>query len=115
MVLTAMGSGVPGKGVGCPSDLGVRRFGRVGLLNSLVSYGILQRLCAVPSKKVERAVRRALNDGRTAFERIELALMELDAAGIQAPPPIKPLPSAALGEVRLVAWIAVKGKPIRSD
>jgi hypothetical protein len=71
--------------------------------------GMLQRLRAVPSRKVEKAVRRALNDGRTARERIELVLGELDAAGIQAPPPVKPLPSVALGEVRLVAWMAVKG------
>lgn len=34
--------------------------------------GLLLRLRAVPSKKVERAVRRALNEGRTASERIEL-------------------------------------------
>jgi superfamily II DNA or RNA helicase len=74
--------------------------------------GMLQRLRAVPSKKVERSVRRALNDGRTARERIELALVELNAAGIQAPPPVKPLPSVALGEVRLVAWMAVKGRQI---
>lgn len=73
--------------------------------------GMLQRLRAVPSKKVEKAVRRALNDGRTPRERIELVLSELDAAGIQPPPPVKPLPSVALGEVRLVAWMAVKGKP----
>lgn len=74
--------------------------------------GMLQRLRAVPSKKVEKAVRRALNDGRTPRERIEFVLSELDAAGIQPPPPVKPLPSVALGEVRLVAWMAVKGKPV---
>lgn len=71
---------------------------------------VLQRLRAVPSKKVEKAVRRALNEGRTIRERIELVLAALDAAGIQAPPPVKPLPSVALGEVRLVAWMAVKGR-----
>lgn len=53
--------------------------------------------------------RRALNDGRTAREQIELVLTQLDAAGIQAPPAVKPLPSVTLGEVRLVAWMAVKG------
>lgn len=78
-----------------------------GFLND--QRGTLQRLRAVPSKKVERAVRRALNEGRTPRERIELVLAELDVAGIQAPPPVKPLPSVALGEVRLVAWMAVKG------
>lgn len=72
--------------------------------------GLLLRLRAVPSKKVERAVRSALNEGRTASERIDLVRAELDAAGIQAPPPVRPLPPVALGEVRLVAWMAVKGK-----
>jgi len=71
--------------------------------------GTLQRLRAVPSKKVEKSVRRALNEGRTARERIENVLMALDAGGIQAPPAVKPLPSVALGEVRLVAWMAVSG------
>lgn len=70
----------------------------------------LGRLRAVPSTKVAKAVRRALNEGRTAREQIELVLAQLDAAGIQAPPPVKPLPSVALGEVRLVAWMAVKGR-----
>lgn len=72
--------------------------------------GTLARLRAVPSTKVAKAVRRALNEGRTAREQIELVLAELDAAGIQAPPPVKPLPAVALGEVRLVAWMAVKGR-----
>lgn len=71
--------------------------------------GTLLRLRAVPSKKVEKAVRRALNEGQTARERVENVLAALDAGGIQAPPPVKPLPSVALGEVRLVAWMAVKG------
>ena len=71
--------------------------------------GTLARLRAVPSTKVAKSVRRALNEGRTAREQIELVLAELDAAGIQAPPPVKPLPAVAIGEVRLVAWMAVKG------
>jgi hypothetical protein len=74
--------------------------------------GMLQRLRAVPSKKVEKLVRRALYEGSTPRERIELVLAELDAAGIQSPPPVKPLPPVSLGEVRLVAWMAVKGKPL---
>ena len=73
--------------------------------------GTLARLRAVPSTKVAKAVRRALNEGRTAREQIELVLAQLDVAGIQSPPPVKPLPSVALGEVRLVAWMAVKGRP----
>jgi len=79
-----------------------------GFLND--QRGTLARLRAVPSTKVSKSVRRALSEGRTAREQIELVLAELDAAGIQAPPPVKPLPSVALGEVRLVAWMAVKGE-----
>ncbi len=71
--------------------------------------GTLARLRAVPSAKVAKSVRRALNEGRTAREQIELVLAEIDAAGIQAPPPVRPLPVVAVGEVRLVAWMAVKG------
>jgi hypothetical protein len=71
---------------------------------------LLRRLRSVPSKKVEKAVRRALNDGRTDEERIGLVVEELDTAGIQPPPPVKPLPDVSIGEVRLVVWMAVKGR-----
>lgn len=67
------------------------------------------RLGAVPSAKVSRAVRAALNEGNTAEQRISLVKDVLDEAGIQVPPPPEPLPYVNPEEVRLVAWMAVKG------
>lgn len=67
------------------------------------------RLGAVPSAKVSRAVRAALNEGNTAEQRITLVKEVLDEAGIQVPPPPEPLPYVNLEEVRLVAWMAVRG------
>ncbi|MEW2481736.1 SNF2-related protein [Mycobacterium sp. NPDC049093] len=69
------------------------------------------RLGAVPSAKVAREVRGALNDGNTNEQQITLVKAVLDEYGIQVPPPPEPLPYVNLEEVRLVAWMAVKGKP----
>lgn len=49
---------------------------------------------------------------RSAHEGVELVRAELHAAGIQAPPRVEPVPSVAVGEVRLVAWMAVKRKRV---
>ncbi len=68
-----------------------------------------RRLRAVPSAKVARQMRAALNNGRTDEERIALVAEVLDDAGIVPPPPRDPLPYAEEHEVRLVAWMAVKG------
>ncbi|WP_275003082.1 helicase-related protein [Promicromonospora iranensis] len=70
---------------------------------------IANRLRSVPSAKVARQVRGALNEGRTDEERIGLVIQVLDDAGITAPPPRKPLPDFEKHEVRLVTWMAVKG------
>ena len=70
---------------------------------------LLRRLSSVPSVKVARSVRGALNTGRTDEERIALVRLVLDEAGITPPPPRKPLPPIEKHEVRLVAWLAVKG------
>jgi hypothetical protein len=70
---------------------------------------ILRRLSSVPSAKVSRAVRGALNAGRTDEERISLVTEILDDAGIVPPPPREPLPAIEEHEVRLVAWVAVRG------
>ncbi len=63
----------------------------------------------MPSAKVSRQVRGALNQGRTDEERIDLVTEVLDEAGITAPPPREPLPDIEQHEVRLVAWMAVRG------
>ena len=69
-----------------------------------------RRLSAVPAHKVQREVRIALNEAVTDEERITKVRQILDEAGIQAPPPPEPLPYVTRDEIRLVAWMAVKGR-----
>jgi hypothetical protein len=70
---------------------------------------LANRLRSVPSAKVSRQVRGALNQGATDEQRISLVAEVLDEAGITAPPPREPLPDIEKHEVRLVTWMAVKG------
>ncbi len=80
-----------------------------GYLGRDEQIALANRLRSVPSAKVARQVRSALNQGRTDEERIGLVTEVLEEAGITAPPPREPLPNVALHEVRLVAWMAVRG------
>jgi hypothetical protein len=70
---------------------------------------LLRRLSSVPSAKVARAVRGALNAGRTDEERISVLTQVLDDAGITPPLPREPLPAIEKHEVRLISWMAIKG------
>lgn len=70
---------------------------------------LANRLRSVPTAKVSRQVRGALNQGRTDEERINLVTEVLDDAGISAPPAREPLPDIEKHEVRLVTWLAVRG------
>ena len=80
-----------------------------GYLGRDTQIALANRLRSVPSAKVSRQVRGALNQGRTDEERIGLVTQVLDEAGITAPPPREPLPDIEEHEVRLVTWMAVKG------
>lgn len=80
-----------------------------GYLGRDAQIALANRLRSVPSARVSRQVRSALNDGRTDEERITLVTQVLDEAGITAPPPREPLPDVELHEVRLVTWMAVRG------
>ncbi|HEY5488682.1 MAG TPA: helicase-related protein, partial [Candidatus Limnocylindrales bacterium] len=80
-----------------------------GYLGRDKQVALANRLRSVPSAKVSRAVRAALNEGRTDEERIALVTEVLDEAGITAPPARQPLPEVEKHEVRLVTWMAVKG------
>ena len=84
-------------------------FHRGGYLGKDAQIALANRLRSVPSAKVSRQVRGALNQGRTDEERIGLVTEVLDEAGITAPPPREPLPDIEEHEVRLVTWMAVKG------
>lgn len=88
------------------NSLVFRSGGYLGRDNQIALAG---RLRSVPSAKVARQVRGALNEGRTDEERIRLVTAVLDEAGITAPPTREPLPDVEPHEVRLVAWMAVRG------
>ncbi len=70
---------------------------------------LLKRLSAVPSRKIELAVGRALNQEASSDEIIKNIIQILDDGGIQAPPKPEPLPAVNEHEVRLVVWMAVQG------
>jgi hypothetical protein len=74
---------------------------------------LLARLSAVPSKKVELAVGRAMRVDTSKREIIESVIQVLDDAGIQAQPKAETLPAVNTHEVRLVAWMAVQGVPAK--
>ena len=82
---------------------------RGGYLGKEAQIALANRLRSVPTAKVARQVRGALNQGATDEQRIELLSEVLDEAGITAPPTREPLPDVEKHEVRLVAWMAVKG------
>jgi hypothetical protein len=84
-------------------------FRRGAYLGRDEQIALANRLRSVPSAKVSRQVRGALNEGRTDEERINLITEVLDEAGITPPPPREPLPDIEKHEVRLVTWMAVKG------
>lgn len=83
--------------------------GSGGYLGKDAQIALAGRLRSVPPVKVSRQVRAALRDGRTDAERIELITDVLDEAGIVAPPAREPLPDVQPHEVRLIAWLAVRG------
>lgn len=76
---------------------------------------LASRLRSVPTAKVARQVRGALNQGATDEQRIKLVREVLDEAGITAPPPRDPLPDIEKHEVRLVTWMAVKGTRVVAE
>jgi len=80
-----------------------------GYLGRNAQIALANRLRSVPSARVSRQVRSALNEGRTDEERIALVTQVLDEAGITAPPVREPLPDVEIHEVRLVTWMAVRG------
>uniref|UniRef100_UPI000AE85BA2 C-terminal helicase domain-containing protein n=1 Tax=Mycolicibacterium llatzerense TaxID=280871 RepID=UPI000AE85BA2 len=84
-------------------------FQKGGYLGRDAQIALAHRLRSVPSAKVSRQVRGALNQGRTDEERIALVKEVLDEAGITAPPPREPLPDIEEHEVRLMTWMAVQG------
>jgi HKD family nuclease len=80
-------------------------------LTAEIQMDLIGKLNAVPSKKVERAVRSALSIEGSELEKILAVKEEVEAAGLQKPEPPKPLDAVSENQVRLVCWMAVKGSP----
>ena len=70
---------------------------------------ILARLNAVPTSTVSREVRATIDSGENNKTRIEEIVKLIELAGIQAPPPVEPLPRVEKHQVKLVCWMAVTG------
>jgi hypothetical protein len=67
------------------------------------------KLQNVPTRRVQLSVRKVLNDNLSPRDKIQAISEILEAAGLQVPEPVNPLPVVNDSEVRLVAWMAVKG------
>jgi hypothetical protein len=80
-------------------------------LSAEIQMDLIGKLNAVPSKRVERAVRLALSIEGSEKEKILAVKEEVEAAGLQKPEPPKPLDVVSENQVRLVCWMAVKGTP----
>lgn len=79
-------------------------------LNPNEQLELLGKLNAVPSKKVEKAVRAAMMIEGSDQQKILEVKKEVEAAGLQRPEPPKPLETIGENQVKLVCWMAVKGK-----
>jgi HKD family nuclease len=71
---------------------------------------LIGKLNAVPSKKVERSVRMALSIEGSDMEKIMAVKEEIESAGIQKPEAAKPLTAVNINQIRLICWMAVKGR-----
>lgn len=114
--IQAAQAGTTGRSPACGqiSKAGVARcWSGLNRISRIIS--LANRLRSVPSAKVARQVRGALNQGATDEQRIGLVTEVLDEAGITAPPPREPLPDIEKHEVRLVTWMAVKGTRGKED
>lgn len=79
-------------------------------LGTDVQMALYGKLNAVPPEKVKRAVRAALSIQGSDQERILAVKEEIESAGLQKPEPAQVLPYVNEKQVRLVTWMAVKGR-----
>lgn len=82
---------------------------QAALLSSPQLKRLVRRLKSVPTTKAARAMRRALRTDETPRERLDAIIAVLDEFGIQEAAKVQPLPEIDLGDIRLVAWMAVRG------
>lgn len=69
----------------------------------------IKRLNTVPTAKARKAMRAALRTTGKPESVIDAVIQVLDDFGIQPAQKVDPLPSIALDDVRLIAWMAVEG------
>lgn len=69
----------------------------------------IKRLNTVPTAKARRAMRAALRVPRAPGAVVTAIIEVLDRFGIQPAEKVEPLPPIDLGDVRLIAWLAVEG------
>lgn len=79
------------------------------ILGQAKQIELVRRLQSVPSVKAARAMRLALSGDLVPAEQLVAITEVLDRFGIQPAEKVEPLPSIGMDEVRLVAWMAVKG------
>jgi hypothetical protein len=70
---------------------------------------LLKKLRNVPSAKIARSIRKAIRAEGNAKDQVEAILDAVQAAGLSEVEPAQALPPITPNEVRLVAWMAVKG------
>ena len=71
-------------------------------------HSVIRKLNSVPTHKANKAMRRALRDAIDDQSRIESIVRVLDKFGIQEAKKVEPLPVIEIGDIRLVAWMAVQ-------
>lgn len=75
----------------------------------------IQRLNSVPSTRAKNAMRKALNaDYESDADKVAAIIEVLDQFGIQPAQPVKPLKQIDESDIRLVAWMAVRGGSMAS-
>lgn len=78
-------------------------------------FATLRRLNSVPSAKARKAMRAAVRDAENPDAQIEGILRVLDEFGIQEAEKVEPLPMIDIEDIRLVAWMAVRGTKVSPD
>lgn len=80
-----------------------------GILGGAEQTRLVRRLKSVPSTKAARAMRQALRSEGTPKEQLDAIVAVLDEFGIQEAAKVEPLPVIERDDIRLVAWMAVRG------
>lgn len=84
-----------------------------GSLGAEAHGALVRRLKSVPSTKAARSMRQALRISGLPAERIAAIIAVLDEYGIRPAEKVQPLPVIEQDDIRLVAWMAVRGtKPV---